>query len=261
MGAASSREGVHRLTFFGIASTWRASKVSKVFISYSRADSTIVDHLCSRLNQAGHQVWLDREKIGVGRQWRSELVQAIRDCSIFILVLSPNSARSQAVLKELTLAEESGRAIIPIEIAEFKIPSHFEYHLAGTQRLSLKGGLDVGLPGLLEAMIGAPERAAATSARFDRVMSELDAEYTGTMGDAAALDQQKLHVMEELARLDMFDARRGYGDSESSGRRDHLLRKLDEIEGCRRQKRKETGQLHDESMRQMEETGLLLRKK
>lgn len=261
MGAASSEEGVHGLTFFSIASTWRASKVSKVFISYSRADSTVIDYLSSRLSQAGHQVRIDRKKIDAGRQWRSELVQAIRDCSIFILVLSPNSARSQAVLEELTLAEQNGRAIIPVEIAELKIPSHFEYHLAGTQRLSLKGGLDVGLPGLLEAMVGAPERAAATSARFDRVLSELDAEYTGTTGDAAALDQQRLHVMEELARLDTFDARRGYSDSESSKQRDQLLRKLDEITECRRQKTKEARQLCDESSRQIEKIQSRLRKK
>lgn len=44
--------------------------MSQIFISYSRSDKSIVDEFINQLESAGHPVWVDREGIRGGEQWR-----------------------------------------------------------------------------------------------------------------------------------------------------------------------------------------------
>lgn len=111
--------------------------MGKVFISYSRRDADVVEGIVSQLEAAGIDTWIDREAIKPGQQWRKQIVEGIDTAEAFILNLSPNSAASVNVLKELNLAEESlDPFILPIMLNEMKLPNEMRYQLAGTQFLS-----------------------------------------------------------------------------------------------------------------------------
>jgi len=108
--------------------------MGQVFISYSRRDSETVENIISQLEAAGIDAWLDREDIKPGKQWRSQIVEAIDTAEAFILNLSPDSGASDNVLKELNLAEEALEPfILPIMLKDMKIPDSMRYQLAGTQ--------------------------------------------------------------------------------------------------------------------------------
>ena len=53
------------------------------------------------LERRGVNVWIDRESIEGGDSWRAAILEAIRECSAFLLIISPNSTGSKNVSREL----------------------------------------------------------------------------------------------------------------------------------------------------------------
>ena len=49
-----------------------------IFISYSRKDTAIVDQFVDRLSEAGYRVWIDRDGIYSGDQFKAKIVRAIK---------------------------------------------------------------------------------------------------------------------------------------------------------------------------------------
>ena len=107
----------------------------KVFLSYSRRDSEFVDRLDRDLSSRGYQVWVDREDIVGGGEdrWRRSTVRAIHDSDVMVLVLSPNSVESEHVERELSVAADNRRRVVPVLLRECQIPHGFQYELAGLQ--------------------------------------------------------------------------------------------------------------------------------
>ncbi len=111
--------------------------MADIFISYSRRDSEQALALAERLEADDFNVWLDRHGIDGAEQWATEIVEGIRGCSTFLLLLSPSSVESANVLKELSLASERGKRILPVRIAPVVLPSSFEYQIAGIQHVAI----------------------------------------------------------------------------------------------------------------------------
>jgi hypothetical protein len=107
--------------------------MAQVFTSYSRRDTETVDAIVGKMSQAGIEVWIDREDIKAGNTWRLQIVEAIDTCVAFVLMLSPNSAASDNVRKEIDLSQDSGRTIFAIMLEPVKLPATIRYQLAGLQ--------------------------------------------------------------------------------------------------------------------------------
>jgi TolB-like protein len=125
-----------------------------IFISYSRDDQKQALALLAMLRREGHNVWIDQEAIPGASIWSDEIVQNIKSCDIFIALLSESSVNSPNVAKEIGLAAENGKTILPIEIGTVALPGRLEYALAGIQRTSYHNE---------EAILHAIERQAAKS--------------------------------------------------------------------------------------------------
>ena len=126
----------------------------QIFFSYSRRDGDFVDQLSGDLESRGIDVWIDRGDIFAGdTTWRQQIVEAIKSCSVFFIVLSPNSFGSNNVNRELTLAERHNKTIIPIFYKSAEIPNSMAYQLAGLQQLDFStGDYDENLLSLLNAL-------------------------------------------------------------------------------------------------------------
>jgi hypothetical protein len=133
--------------------------MAKIFISYSRSDANTVSTIIDRLNTAGHEVWVDRIGIRGGEKWRQQIVHAIEESDVIVLVLSKNSIASDNVRKEIDLAEGSKIQIIPLLLQQVDIPASIKYQLAGIQQIDLYTSFERGLQDLLDA-IGEEQRAA-----------------------------------------------------------------------------------------------------
>jgi len=107
--------------------------MSHIFVSYSRKDGEAVDNIAARLQRDGFEVWLDREDIKGGELWRESIVKAIDNAYAFVLMLSPDSAASENVRKEVDLAEGAGKTLLPLLLAPVQPPARLRYQLAGIQ--------------------------------------------------------------------------------------------------------------------------------
>lgn len=88
-----------------------------VFISYSRADSEIVEQLYNILVSKGLVVWYDKKNLGAGTNFIREIREAIRGCKLFIPILTENirkqAAESHVYRNEWKFALEQEEQISP----------------------------------------------------------------------------------------------------------------------------------------------------
>jgi TolB-like protein len=111
--------------------------MADIFLSYSSKDRQKAEQLTELLSAAGLSVWIDRQGIVGAEQWATEIVEGIRGCNTFIILLSGNSIASENVLRELSLASEKRKRVLPVDLEQVALPSSFEYPLAGLQRVAI----------------------------------------------------------------------------------------------------------------------------
>lgn len=106
-----------------------------IFVSYSRRNSDFVDGLARRLSGDGYEVWVDRDSIHrqVEDRWRHSIVTAIRNCDTVVVILSPEAVNSDNVEREITVAAEYNKRVVPVKYRPCEIPDGFQYVLAGLQ--------------------------------------------------------------------------------------------------------------------------------
>ncbi len=87
-----------------IASRVISNEKCDVFISYSSKDSLIANEIKYNLKLHNISCWMAPQSIPTGSNYQTEVLNAIKNSKIFLLVLSENSQNSTYVKKELDLA-------------------------------------------------------------------------------------------------------------------------------------------------------------
>ena len=126
---------------------------AEVFISYASSDRDRILDLVDLLDAAGVSVWIDQMSIEGATMWSQEIVAAIRNCKVLILAISENSADSENVVKEVALASEGRKRILPVYLASAEIPESMAYQLAGIQRVEFfEGDEEAGQQSVIRAL-------------------------------------------------------------------------------------------------------------
>ena len=108
-----------------------AREMGHVFISYCRENMDAVDRLCESLTSRGIKVWLDRNALEPGMQWKPAIQQAIQHGDFFIACFSTEvNARNQTYMSEelkVAIEELHRRPVdkvwfIPVKLNECEIP-------------------------------------------------------------------------------------------------------------------------------------------
>jgi len=116
---------------------------TEVFVSYSSQDYERVMPLVDRLRSAGVAVWVDEGNIDAATLWSESIVEAIAECRVLIMMVSSHSTDSHNVVKEVMIASESKKTILPIYLESADIPAKLKYQLTGIQHLEwFDGGND-----------------------------------------------------------------------------------------------------------------------
>jgi TolB-like protein/tetratricopeptide (TPR) repeat protein len=63
-----------------------------VFLSYTSQDAGAAKRICEALRDGGIEVWLDQSELRGGDAWDQKIRQQIRDCALFIPLISANTA-------------------------------------------------------------------------------------------------------------------------------------------------------------------------
>ena len=123
----------------------------EVFLSHSSLDGQFVNDLVAVLRRHGIPVWYSQTNILGAQQWQAEIGAALQRCDWFAVILSPQSANSMWVKRELSYALQQNRfdsRIVPITYQ----PSDFEqlsWTLSTFQMVNFTGSVDDGYRDLL----------------------------------------------------------------------------------------------------------------
>ena len=121
-----------------------------IFVSYSTKDEAFVFQITKKLEDAGLKIWIAPRDIKKGTVYTDSIVEAIEKTKIFLLLISKNSQQSNEVNRELTMACEEEKTIIPFRLDESPIKGIFKYYLISTQHISVdKKNLDASMDKLV----------------------------------------------------------------------------------------------------------------
>jgi tetratricopeptide (TPR) repeat protein len=96
---------------------------SHVFVCYVREDGEFALHMGQKLKERGIPVWIDQWNIPAGADWDQTIDAAIRDCSHFLIVLSPLAVASHEVRSEYHAALEEKKPIVPVIYQSCQVPT------------------------------------------------------------------------------------------------------------------------------------------
>lgn len=165
-----------------------------IFISYSSANRDFALQVVDRLEQF-YSVWIDRDGIEGGMQWENTLKQAITDCTVFIIIISPESNASEWVARETILAEKLKKVRIPIMIG-----GELPFRLLNLHYVDFQGEFEGGFKDLLEALDQHLVVEDKTHTAVNQLLGEaIRAQLSGDMLTARNLIGQALVILPELA--------------------------------------------------------------
>ena len=106
----------------------------QVFISYSTKDQVQAETVRNVLEGNDIPCWMAPRDIPGGSNYTKEIPIAIRDCQVFVLILSQHSQNSPWVLKELDSAVNHAKVILPFMLENCQLNDEFNFLLTGAQR-------------------------------------------------------------------------------------------------------------------------------
>lgn len=126
----------------------------KVFFSYSRTDSEKADFLCGALDRWEIPYWIDRDGVFSGSNFKELIVKAISITDIVLFLSSENSNKSLNVAKEISIADQYNKIIIPIRLDSSPMHPKIAYDLAAIDFLDLFSFDEKNISKLKNAILG-----------------------------------------------------------------------------------------------------------
>ncbi len=122
----------------------------KIFISYAHADwDTFVSGFVKRLTNTGFQVWVDQHLLVGGNDWVDSIAQALEECKVLILVMTPEALASRYVKMEYRYFFNYDKPIIPLL---YKPVKSIPVELISTQYIDFRGAGDAPYQHFLQAI-------------------------------------------------------------------------------------------------------------
>ena len=123
-----------------------AVAAAPVFISYASQDAAVANDIVENLEQHGIKCWIAPRDVTPGSQYADEIVGAINNTQVFVLLLSEHALVSPHVGRELERAASKRRRIIVLRTDAAPLTRSFEYFLSESQ------WIDVGALGMPAAL-------------------------------------------------------------------------------------------------------------
>ncbi len=108
--------------------------MSSVFISYKSDEFDEANWVKNKLEANDISCWMAPMSIHGGLSYAEEIPKAIRECSVFVLILSEKVQESKWVPRELDQAINNNKVILPFMIVNCDLKDEFEFYLSNVQR-------------------------------------------------------------------------------------------------------------------------------
>ena len=124
-----------------------------VFISYTDPNSAAASAVCEALEKADLSCWIAPRDIKLGERWRDAAATGLQQSRTFLLLLSRESARSQAVGDEVEAAKSLRRPLLLIRLEDAVAQDGLGLATGGYHWLdAFPGPIDAFLPQIVEAV-------------------------------------------------------------------------------------------------------------
>jgi uncharacterized protein (TIGR02145 family) len=100
-----------------------------IFISYSRHDTNVVNEIVAMLEQEGYSVWIDRDGIESGEDFKRVILKAIKESEVVLFFSSEHSNVSDWTAKEIGVAVKYRKHTIPIKLDDSNFNEAVEFDL------------------------------------------------------------------------------------------------------------------------------------
>lgn len=100
-----------------------------IFISYSRHDTNVVNEIVNMLEQEGYSVWIDRDGIESGEDFKRVILKAIKESEVVLFFSSEHSNASEWTAKEIGVAVKYRKHTIPIKLDDSNFNEAVEFDL------------------------------------------------------------------------------------------------------------------------------------
>jgi hypothetical protein len=123
----------------------------RVFISHSTLDRAIVEErIIQPLTANGIATWYAKQDIRTAEEWERSILQGLKECDWFLVVMSRSSAESRWVRSEVHWAcDERQQHIVPVLIEDCD-PDKFHIMLRQIQSIDLRANTSSAVARLLE---------------------------------------------------------------------------------------------------------------
>jgi len=126
----------------------------EVFISHSSKDKPFADAVCAGLESRGVRCWIAPRDVLPGISWSEAIVDAVEECSVFLLILTSNSNSSKQTINEVDIAVNHNKTIVPFRLEDFKPTGSMEYFLGNLHWLdALSPGLEAHITKLADYVL------------------------------------------------------------------------------------------------------------
>ncbi len=100
-----------------------------VFISYSTCDQKVADDICAYLEKNGIKCFIASRDIPAGVAFADYIVKALKESSMMVVVCSKNANVSEHIPREVGLASNEKKHILPFLIEDVPLAGNLQYYL------------------------------------------------------------------------------------------------------------------------------------
>jgi len=105
-----------------------------VFISFSFSDKDKVDYIVNHLSsEHGISCWMCSNKVSGGEKYKAQITNAIDTAKAVVLIQSSNAVESKEIPKEIGMALESDKMVVPFRIDNSELKGDLKYDLTGVE--------------------------------------------------------------------------------------------------------------------------------
>ena len=116
-----------------VADSNSPSETPLLFISYATEDAPSAAELRQILIDEGYRTWIAPDDIRGSRPWADQIVEAITSATMMVALVSSDTMESTHVGREVNLAFDQSKPVLPIRIEDVALSSTLQYLLALVQ--------------------------------------------------------------------------------------------------------------------------------
>lgn len=170
----------------------------QVFISYKSEEFDEANWVKTVLETNGISCWMAPMCITGGSSYAVEIPQAIRNCKVFVLILSEKSQMSKWVPREVDQAINENKIIMPFMLENCKLKDDFNFYLTNVQRYAAYESKAAAIEKMLreiKAILGIKEAPRQEAPRQEAPKQEAQKRVTLTLARLAKRETRRKAVV------------------------------------------------------------------